>query len=261
MRAHYLACFIALASLGAATSACSSNQDGSKNGEMGKLDFSYTSWSCLLGCDSDREVLQGSAMAMTVDGADPNHTRHAHITNPSLGNVSSDAESCECEKTTGSSSTIRGADNGSTCASDETRRCTMAVEIQTLTAGDAELEVDDENGNVIDRYPVHIRPATRVEAVISAGGNEIAASADGAYEVHEGSQVSIQPRGYGSGANELLFEKNGFTFGSSDEKIVKPMGLSFFEDVQPLEVSAAGTASVNVMAIGAQTEVRFRVVP
>lgn len=259
MRSHYVACFIALASLGTASFGCSSKQDKPKNGEMGNVTFEYGSWSCLFGCGPDRQVLQGASMTILVDGGEPGKLRHARIATENMGTVSSDEESCTCNKDTADSSSSRGADNGTTCLSDETLSCMMTVNIETVAAGDAKLEIVDDKGKLIDRFTVPVRPASRVEVIVSAEQEDLVPK-EGVYEVHQNAHVQIQPIGYGSGEMELLYTGKGFAFTSSDKKIANPEGITFFE-VQPIKVPAAGTATVTVSAAAAQTEVRFRVVP
>src|SRR4029078_5762885 len=126
-------------------------------------------------------------MGISIDGGDPEHRRHARIATASQGiaSVTSDEHSCRCNKDGAESSSSRGADNGKTCASDETLSCTMDVDFQTTSAGDAKLEIIDEQGTVIDRFVVRVRPALRIEVIVSAAKEEVALGKDGVYEVHQ----------------------------------------------------------------------------
>ena len=242
-------------------SACNSkgsNGVDGANGEMGNLKFSYGGWGCLLGCGPEREVLQGAGVSVIVDGAERGRLQHARMTSEGIASVTSYKESCWCNKEDGNTSSSRGVTDGNTCASDETLSCSTWVELETENAGDTKLEITDDKGTVIDRFSVHVRPALRIDPLVSAEKEPIEPGKDGVYEVHQNAHLLIQPRPYGNGENELLFEK-GIAFSSSDEKIVKPDTL--FDDVRIIKAPSVGSATVSVVAVGARVDVRFRVVP
>jgi len=261
MRGHYILGFIALASLAASSFACnSSGSTGTKdaNGDMGNLKFSYGGWACLFGCGPEREVLQGADVSVIVEGGERGIVRQARVASQGVASVSSTRQDCSCDKEEGETSSSRGLSDGDTCAADEKLRCNTWIELKTENAGDTKLEITDDKGKLIDVFSVRVRPAQRIDVLVSAEQETIEPGKDGVYEVHKDAHLVIQPRPYGGGKDELLFEK-GIAYTSSDEKVVKPDTL--FDDVRIIKAPSVGSATVSVVAVGAVAEVRFRVVP
>jgi hypothetical protein len=243
----------ALASVG-----CTFNTDltPETTGNEGKLQFQYVTSSCLLGCGIDHSVVQGALAAVSIKGSDGSVRMNARLVGAPVGRISAQTESCSCEGGGGS----RGIEPGVACGAQETKSCTLAVDIETSQIGDAKLEIVDPTGKLIDSAPIHVHGAARIDLDVREGARQVG----GAYEVKQGYKVKLAARVFDADGTELLFTKHGVAHVYGDRDLIKPdaaviVGASDVEDM--IAGSKTGETTVTVTAPGAASTVRFRVVP
>lgn len=247
--------FIALS-----TAACSPL--GSETaGENGKLRFEYQDTNgCLFGCGLEKSALQGSLVTVKAQGSDPSVRLAARLTGGSIGTISAQRETCSCDSSTGGSSSSRSIDSTDSCGSNETKSCSVTVDIETSAAGDAKLEITDPKGNVIDRVGVHVRPAARIDTNVREGGHEVA----GVFDVLAGSKVKLESTVFDGSGTEMVYARHGVSHVYGDKNVLGPdssviIGSTEVEDM--VAGNTAGETTVTVSAPGASKVVRFRVVP
>ena len=246
----FSALVVALAAAG-----CSPQLGADTAGEKGNLRFEYSS--CLFGCSLDQKALQGSQVSITTKGGDPDVPLVARLAGDPVGSIASQLESCSCASSSGNGSRSRSIDASKLCDKAETKSCTLAVDIDTRTAGEAKLEIVDPAGAVVDRVTVHVRPAARIELDV----HDRKADAQGIYEVGWGAKLKVGSKVLDADGVGMIFAKHGVTQAYADANIVGPDSsvLVGSTDVEDAVAKRAGETSLTVRAVGAESTVRFRV--
>jgi hypothetical protein len=243
-----------------AMAGCSLDMDltPATTGSQGKLQFQYVSNACSLGrCGVERSVVQGALAAVSIEGSDGSVRMIARLAGDPVGRISEQTESCRCA---GGGSDSRGVEPGSTCGSQQTKSCTMAVDIETSQIGDAKLEIVDPAGKLIDSAPIHVHGAARIDLDVREGASRVGF----VYEVKQGYKVKLAARVFDADGTELLFTKHGVAHVYGDRDLLMPdaavlIGSSDVEDM--IAGTKTGETAVTVTAPGASSVARFRVVP
>jgi hypothetical protein len=254
-RSFVLASFAAVA---LSSAACSIKIGDKTEGEKGAMSFAYSGPSCFFGCGLDRSALQGAQVSLTAKGGDPNVAQTARVAESSIARVSSQRQSCSCDSGSGGSHDSRSVEPSAQCRSGETKSCSLSVDLETMSAGDARLEVVDLHGTVIDSVVVHVRPAARID--ISVNGK---AFADGdVTTARVGDKLGLEAIPFDANGDRSLFTEHGISHDYGDTKIVGPddsvlIGSTNTEDMVAIQ---PGDTTVNVHAPGTERLVRFHVV-
>jgi hypothetical protein len=258
MRTHQalLASFL-LISL--STAGCSFKLGDKTDGEKGNLRFAYAGDGCIFGCGLDRTALQGSRVSVSVEGGDAKVRPTARIDDATVAHVSEQKESCSCTSQSNGKSSSQSVEPNASCASGETKSCTMSIEVETSGSGDAKLEITDPSGKTIDRVTLRVRPAARIEVEMKEG----ATRKGDVYEAKEGFKVKLRSKVYDADGAEAFFTKHGVSHEYADRNVMKPDSAVLIgsTDVEDMLASGTGETTVKVHAIGAEKVVRFRVVP
>lgn len=245
--------------LSLSTAACSLKLGDKTQGEKGTMTFAYDGPHCFFGCGLDRSALQGSLVTVSASGTNADVRPTARISSDArIASVSSQRESCSCGSKSGSQSSSHSVDAGAKCSSGETKTCTLSIDIETTAEGDAELEVVDPKGALIDRVAVHVRPAARIDVEVNN-----AAVKDGEIStVRIGDKVGLKSHAFDADGTEEIFTKHGISHDYGDNTIVKPDDSALFgsTDVEDMVAVEPGDTTVTVGAPGAQRVVRFHVV-
>jgi hypothetical protein len=202
-------------------------------------------------------VVQGALAAVSISGSDGSVRMNARLAGAPVGRNSAQTESCSCG---GGAAGTRSVEPGSTCGSQETRWCTMAVDIETNQIGDARLEIVDPAGKLIDSAPIHVHGAARIDLDVREGARRVGL----VYEVKQGYKVKLAARVFDADGTALLFTKHGVAHVYGDRDLIMPdaavlIGSSDVEDM--IAGTRTGETTVTVTAPGASSVVRFRVVP
>ena len=228
------------------------------SGSEGKLGFQYVTSACSLGgCGVDHSAVQGSLVTVSVKGSDGAARMNARLAGAPVGRISSQKESCSCDS---GSSGSRSIEPASACGAQETKSCTMSVDIETTQAGDAKLEIVEPGGKLVDSAPIHVHGAARIEVDVREGARRVGE----VYEVKKGYKVKLAARVLDADGTELIFTEHGVAHAYGDRDVLGPdaaviVGSSDVEDM--IAGSKSGDTTVTVTAPGAATVVRFRVVP
>jgi len=224
-------------------------------GEKGNVTFSYSGRGCTFGCGLDRSALQGSMVSVAAEGGDPEIRKSARLVGNAVGRVSASKESCQCV----SSSQSRNVEPTGDCVSEETKTCTVSIDVETTAPGDDVLELVDSSGKVVDRVAFHVRPAARIEINVKEGGT----LNGNVYEVHQGYKVKLESHVYDAAGAEAIFMKHGVSFDYADKNIVRPdtAVLIGSTDIEDMISDRMGETTVKVHAPGAEKVVTFRVIP
>lgn len=239
------------------TVGCSIKLGDKTEGEKGAMTFAYDGRGCLFGCGLDRSALQGAQISVNVSGGNPNVRPTARIAAETIARVSNQTESCSCGSTRGSTTTSHSVEPSATCASGETKTCTLSVEIETAGAGDADLEVVDPKGGLIDRVAIHVRPAARLDITVAG----MAVKDGEPTTVRSGEKVKLETHAFDADGSEELFTKHGISHDYGDTTIIAPdssviLGSTEVEDMIAL---SPGDTSVKVYAPGNERVVRIHV--
>jgi hypothetical protein len=253
--------FLPLASfafVAVATAACSPLGE-STDGDNGTLRFEYTGGNCLFGCGLDRSALEGSLVSISARGGDGDVRKRARLVGADVGSISEQRESCSCQSTSGSSSRSRGVEPAERCTSNETKSCSLNIDLETAQSGEAKLEITEPSGKVVDRVTIHVRPAARIDVDVKQGATE----RGGVYEVKNGFKVKVRSTVFDAEGGEAVFTRHGVSHDYGNKSILKPDSsvLVGSTDVEDMIASGLGETTVTVRAEGAEKLIRFRVVP
>lgn len=239
--------------------ACSLGLGESTTGDEGTLAFEYTGGDCLFGCGLDRSALQGSMVSIAARGGDGDVRKRARLVGSSIGTIEQQRESCSCTSKSGNSSKSRTIEPADRCASGESKKCSLRIDVETTSAGDSKLEILDPGGSVIDRVTVRVRPAARIDADVRQGATD----KGGVFEVKQGLKVKVHSTVYDEDGGEVIFAKHGVSHEYGDKSIVRPDSsvLIGSTDVEDMIARDLGETTVTVRAEGAAKVLRFRVVP
>jgi hypothetical protein len=234
---------------------CSLDTTNSSTGELDTLRFQYRESACVFGCSLERPVLQGSAVVIEARGGDVNVRRHARLANSTVGRIESQQESCYCE----ANGNARGVELSGLCPASETKTCRISVQIETLAAGDAKLEIVDAEERVMDRIAVNVRSAVRMETRVKSD----ASVSGGRYEVRRGKEIALECRAFTADGKELIVGRHGVSHQYADKSVMQPGGIDILgsSDVEIMTASKVGETVVTARVAGAEQQVRFRVVP
>jgi hypothetical protein len=243
--------------LSLSTAACSIKLGDKTEGEKGTMAFAYDGRGCFFGCGLDRSALQGAQISVSASGGDASVRKTARIAAETIARVSNQTESCSCESRQGSSSTSNSVEPSATCPSGQTKTCTLSIDIETAGAGDAELEVVDPKGALIDRVAVHVRPAARLDITVDG----MAVKDGEPTTVRPGEKVKLETHAFAADGSEELFTKHGISHDYGDTTIIAPdssviLGSTEVEDMIAL---SPGDTAVKVYAPGAERVVLLHV--
>lgn len=228
-------------------------------GEKGNMSFSYRGGrDCTSGCGLERSALQGSMVTIRADG-DAEIRKVARLTGTTGSTISSSQESCRCNSSTSNSASSRSVEPAAGCADDETKRCSLSIDVETKDAGDGQLGIVDASGKLVDRVTFHVRPAARIDINVKEGAKQVG----GVYEVKQGYKVKLESRAYDAAGTETVFTRRGISFDYANKSIVKPDAAVLIgsTEVEDMIADRPGETTVKVFAPGAENVVRFRVVP
>lgn len=127
-------------------------------GELGRIEFTYTR-SCFFGCLLDQPLLAGTREAIRLEGEAGSAPKlSVRSTDDAVADFAL-ARQCYCERedTTGR---IDVALDGA-CEEPWHMTCENTVKVLALAAGDAKVEVLDNDKALIDRVTVHVKEADR----------------------------------------------------------------------------------------------------
>jgi hypothetical protein len=256
MRLHsmLLSSFV-LVSLSA--TACSIKLGDKTEGEKGAMTFAYDGRGCLFGCGLDRSALQGAQITVNASGGNASVRPTARIAAATVARVSKQTESCSCDSKTGSTSNSRSVEPSETCASGETKSCTLSVDIEAAGAGDAELEVVDPKGGLIDRVTIHVRPAARLDITVDG----LAVKDGEPTTVRSGEAVKLETHAFDADGSEELFTKHGISHDYGDTAVIAPDPAVIIgsTDIEDMIAVSPGDTTVKVYAPGAARVVQIHV--
>ena len=244
--------------LAAGTSACSTQLGESTSGELGRVDFSYGA-SCFFGCSMDRPVLIGADERVDVTGDGDAPGVSAKSTDPGVVTFKL-RRSCACGKSSGSSAEGMSTDAQGNCPASYTKTCDNAVDMQTVAAGDAKLELYDAGGQLIDRVGVHVRPAKSLRFEQQQSGSDQGTPID-QLEVPAGGTATLSAKLFDADGQPLI-ARHAVTWTSQDPGVAGFPSYSFFK-TSPVDDTATdqsdwisvqgvqpGTTSITVQVSG-----------
>jgi hypothetical protein len=233
--------------------ACSFDLGDSTTGERGAVEFEYSGWSCLFGCDMKQPLLTGTEQTISVDGAQSDNAGVAAAsTNPRVANFSV-RRSCSCEKSDEEGTTYMSSkENG--CPADFRQVCDNLIEVHALAPGEAGLELRASDGSLIDRTTVHVASA----ASVTLHGDDGAEIGD-SMSMKQGDNVLVTARIIDSEGRQLLADK-GVTWTIAGSAVKSGWCLFCDSDSTQLQAVAPGTATVGMHASGVDTSFVARVV-
>lgn len=163
---------LVVSAAGAAVLGCDVEIGESTLGELGRVDFSYTS-RCLFGCSLERPLLPGTVGRISVSDAGDVAGLRASCAESEIATASVE-RTCWCER--GGDGWAEGApvEVDEACPADFSKRCDNVVELAAHGAGDTTLALyDPADGELIDRVTVLVREPHR--AWFESGGVPVAA--------------------------------------------------------------------------------------
>lgn len=156
MKATALTSSLVLGIMGLATAGCDVELGESTLGELGRVEFSYTS-SCLFGCSLDRALLPDTSGFISVSDSGDLPGTLASCTAPEIATARVE-QSCRCER--GGDDWAEGTSIGpeEICPEGFEKGCDNVIELSTHAEGDTTLELrHPADGSLIDRVAVHVR--------------------------------------------------------------------------------------------------------
>jgi hypothetical protein len=256
MRLHAIL-LSSLVLLSLSTAACSIKLGDKTEGDKGALAFAYDGRGCFFGCGLDRSALQGAQISVNASGGDANVRPTARISAQTIARVSNQTESCSCGSKSGSTSSSHSVEPSAKCASGETKSCTLSIDIETAGAGDAELEVFDPKGALIDRAAIHVRPAARLDITV----NGISIKDGEPTVVLNREKVKLETHAFDADGSEELFTKHGISHDYGDTTVIAPDPAVIIgsTDIEDMIAVSPGDTTVKVYAPGAERVVQIHV--
>jgi hypothetical protein len=236
------------------------NLDTSTTGNLGKVSFSYSSSQCaIFGCGLDQPALQGSRVQISTTGGDPSIRPTAKLSFGRIGSVAAQSETCQCAVSGGSS---RDVEPSASCATGETKSCSLLIDVDTTTAGDDVLEIREPSGALRDSVAIHVHPAAKIVLKVSTDANGAVAPVNGAYPVHVGENPQLHSTVYDSANQQLIFSEHGLSFAYADQSMLAPQSfvLGGATDIEYMTAKAAGDTSVVDTANGTSITAHFHIV-
>jgi hypothetical protein len=144
----------------------------------------------------------------------------------------------------------------------------VSFDIETTSPGDGELEIFDGSGALIDRAPIHIRAAAKIDVEVrlaKARNEPLTPDSSGAFVVPAGASIELMSIVKDKDGRSMVFTKHGVSHAYSDTSILKPdllpngMYPEGRTDVEPMLSVRPGSATVTINAQGASRSVAFTV--
>lgn len=168
--------------LGLGAGGCSLKLGDSTSGEIGRVNFAYTT-DCLFGCSMNRSLIIGSHATISVSGVGNDSGVTAASGAPAVASFKVE-RACWCDQSGDASTSTYDVGQKQSCPAGWSKDCQNTIDVTALGTGDAELELNDATGNLIDRTPVHVRApksASFEQDFSSAGAFQV--------EVHESTTI------------------------------------------------------------------------
>ena len=144
---------------------------GGTRGENGEVRFSYSDWQeCFLfGCSVDQPMLHGTREVVGISSIDPRTGLTIASSAPDILQVSYEvSRSCCSEDAEGTS--CGSLAPGQTC--DAEVQESYLAHVSALAPGEADLEVRDAGGELVDWIGLRVEAAARLELGCGLDGNE-----------------------------------------------------------------------------------------
>lgn len=203
--------------LAAVGAACQSDAAfDSSLGELGRVAFRYQR-SCFFGCPLAQPLLSGTRERILVTGAGNDKGVRAKSSDSAVAEFALQRD-CYCEPEGDSGGRIE-VDEDARCEAPRTKSCENQILVQAKAAGDAELELRDSRGAVIDRTVVLVREAESARfrgTLASQLGPREATS----FELREGETLNLELTLFDARGRALLAPE-GVHWRSSDASVVR----------------------------------------
>jgi len=260
-RAHK-AGWVAICGFGLAAAGCDIELGESTLGDLGEVEFSYTS-GCFFGCSLDRPLLPGTVGRISVSDAGDAAGVLASCAESGIATASV-VRSCVCER--GGDGWAEGApvEPDEACEQGFDKRCDNVIELAAHAPGDATLELHQpSDGELIDRVTVLVRQPN--SAWLENDGVSLPAGSPLLLRVgqSDGVRVLMEDRD-----GRQLLVTGGVTWTISDPQIAgfpqwlgDPAHELVTDHIVSIEGLAAGDAAISIRAGDFELASPLRVVP
>lgn len=233
----------------------------SQVGELGRVSFHYQR-SCFFGCPLAQPLLSGTRQQIGVTGDGDRAGVRAESSDEDVAEFAIERD-CFCERDGDEAGRIEVAE-GAHCESPRVKRCENAILVQAKQAGNADLELRDSRGALIDRVGLLVRDAASARfrgKLASELGSREATS----FELHQGDTLDLELTLFDD-RDRALLAPEGVHWRSSDASLVSVAAFlqrGGAEIDAGLEVvlhgNAAGETEIGVEVPGLQTSVECQV--
>lgn len=241
-----LASFFVVAGAALSASACQAHLGESTSGEAGAVEFEYTGWSCLFGCAMDTPLLVGTKQRISITGSGSDDDGVvAKSTNEAVATFAVERH-CDCEQSNGTSTTIMSPTDGA-CEAGFRRTCDNSVTVNTLTPGEAGLELRTARGILVDRTMVVVDRARSV-TLHDGDGNEIGPT----LSLREGDGLLVSAHLLDTSGERMLADE-GVRWDVSGTAASSGFCLLCTSDETSLQADEPGKATVTMTAPGVRS--------
>jgi hypothetical protein len=195
---------------------CKANDsgDGSTLGEQGRVEFDYQQ-GCFFGCPLEQPLLVGTRQTISV--SDPGDVAGAQVTSskPKVAEFALE-RACYCEREDHSGGQIVIAEDAS-CKGVFHKHCDNSVLVQAIAKADAELELRDKQGKLIDQVTVIVREAARARIEVTYP-DRLGAVESSSIELKTDGKAQVDASFYDDMGRKLIAQ-NGVSWSVDDEKV------------------------------------------
>jgi hypothetical protein len=182
-------------------------------GEMGRVSFGYDR-SCFFTCPMEQPLLAGTREKISVDGPGDDRGVEPYTDEPKVA-VFAVERDCFCERE--DPDTQIEVAEGASCKNGFEKHCDNTILVEAGVAGEAVLELRDEDGEPVDRVTVIVREADRARFEASYL-DRLEAMEGEAFELEVGETIDLEVTLYDYEGQKLLAPE-GVTWRVEDDAV------------------------------------------